>query len=596
LPALDGLRGLALLGVLLFHANGALPGGYLGVDLFFVLSGFLITSLLLAEQRETGRIALGPFWVRRARRLFPALLSLMPVVALYGRYFARQDELLTVRAQALAALAYVANWQAIFRHQSYWQLFAAPSPLEHTWSLSIEEQFYVVWPLLVSLVLRRRTDRTLLGVCLALSALSMLAMLYLFDPGNTTRAYLGTDTRMTGILLGAALATLISPNDHLGARAVRLLDVCGLVSALGLGIAWATLRGTNPFLYHGGFWLTELGALSLIACAIAGERSLLARALAVRPLTWLGTISYGVYLWHWPVNVFLSTERTHLHGLALHALRFAVTFAIAIVSYRFLEQPIRKHGVPFNRPLYIVPAAVALSVFLVVHATYAEGRSEPTAHSAQLPSSVSAPEFVRFRIAVFGDSTANSLGWSLRNLHGQGVAVELMGKDGCNMLEDTCQGSHWVEQVRSLHPNASIVYLAGVFLYGFHVNGDWHTACRPDWDAKLARVLALRLGELSHEGGLVFAATMPYPVGPYENDSNDRRAFHERVDCINAVIRKSAGGVPGVRVLDIGNQLCPDGVCQQEVGASELLRPDGVHFSIDASKGLARWVYGELRR
>jgi peptidoglycan/LPS O-acetylase OafA/YrhL len=595
LPALDGLRGLALLGVLLFHANGALPGGYLGVDLFFVLSGFLITSLLLAEQRETGRIALGPFWVRRARRLFPALLSLMPAVAIYGRYFARQEELLTVRAQALAALAYVANWQAIFRHQSYWQLFAAPSPLEHTWSLSIEEQFYVVWPLLVSLVLRRGTSRTLLGVCLVLSALSMAAMLFLFDPGNTTRAYLGTDTRMTGILLGSALATLISPNDHLGARAVRTLDVCGLLAALGLGVAWATLRGTNPLLYRGGFWLTELGALSLIACAIAGERSWIARALAIRPLTWLGTISYGVYLWHWPVNVFLSSERTHLHGLGLHALRFAVTFAIAIASYRFLEQPIRKHGVPFNRPLYIVPAAVALSVFLVVHATYAEGRSQPAAPSTQLPSSVSAPEFVRFRIAVFGDSTANSLGWSLRNLHGQGVAVELMGKDGCNMLEDTCEGSHWVEQVRSLHPNASIVYLAGVFLYGFHVNGDWHTACRPDWDGKLGRVLALRLAELAHEGGLVFVATMPYPVGPYENDSNDRREFHERVDCINAVIRKSAGDVPGVRVLDIGNQLCPGGVCQQEVGASEPIRPDGVHFSIDASKGLAHWVYEELQ-
>jgi peptidoglycan/LPS O-acetylase OafA/YrhL len=593
-PALDGLRGLALLGVLLFHANGALPGGYLGVDLFFVLSGFLITSLLLAEHRETGRIALGPFWARRARRLFPALLSLMPVVAIYGRYFARTEELLTVRAQALAALAYVANWQAIFRHQSYWQLFAAPSPLEHTWSLSIEEQFYVVWPLLVSLVLRRGKERTLLGVCLALSAVSMAAMLYFFDPGNTTRAYLGTDTRMAGILLGAGLATFISPNDRFGARAVRALDVAGALSALGLCIAWVTLRGTNPFLYHGGFWLTELGALLLIACAMAGERSLVARALAIRPLTWLGTISYGVYLWHWPVNVFLTTERTHLHGFGLHALRFALTLAIAVASYRFLEQPIRKHGVPFNRPLYIVPAAVALSVFLVVHATYAEDRSEPPLPpTAQLPSST--PEFVRFRIAVFGDSTANSLGWSLRNLHGQGVAVELMGKDGCNMLEDTCQGSQWVEQVRSLHPNASIVYLAGVFLYGYHVNGDWHGACHADWDAKLRRVLELRLTELSHEGGLVFTATVPYPVGPYENDSGDRREFHRRVDCINAVVRKSAAGVPGVRVLDIGNRLCPDGVCQQDVGASEFVRPDGVHFSIDASKGLAQWVYEELQ-
>ena len=592
LPALDGLRGLALLGVLLFHANGALAGGYLGVDLFFVLSGFLITSLLLCEQRETGRIALGPFWVRRARRLFPALLSLMPVVAIYGRYFARKDELVTVRAQALAALAYVANWQAIFQHKSYWQLFAAPSPLEHTWSLSIEEQFYVFWPVIVSLVLRRHRGRALFVVCLALSALSMAAMLFSFNPENTTRAYLGTDTRMSGILLGAALATVISPNDEFGVRAARVLDIFGFFAALGLAVAWRSLRGTDAFLYRGGFWLTELGALSLIACAIAGKRSVVARVLAIHPLRWLGTISYGVYLWHWPVNVFLTIERTHLHGFGLHALRFTLTLAIAIVSYRFLEQPIRKHGVPFNRPLYIVPGAVALSIFLVVHATYAEGRNEPPATATQVPSAP--PEFVRYRIALFGDSTANSLGWTLRNLHGQGVAVELMGKDGCNMLEDTCEGPRWVSQVRALHPNVSIVYLAGVFLYGFHVKDDWHTACRPDWDAKLGRVLTLRLDELAHEGGIVFTATVPYPVGPYENDTSDRQEFHERVDCINAVIRKSATAVPGVGLLDVAGWLCPGGVCLQDVGASEALRPDGVHFSIDASQGLARWVYQEL--
>jgi peptidoglycan/LPS O-acetylase OafA/YrhL len=593
-PALDGLRGLALLGVLLFHAGGALPGGYLGVDLFFVLSGYLITSLLLAEQRETGRIALSAFWVRRARRLFPALLSLMPVVAIYGRYFARTDELSAVRAQALAALAYVANWQAIFQHKSYWQLFAAPSPLEHTWSLSIEEQFYVLWPLLVTLLLRRGSSRSLLVVSLALSALSMAAMFYLFDPGNTSRAYLGTDTRMAGILLGAALATLLPPNHVFQPGTERALDAVGAVAALGLGVAWVTLRGTDAFLYRGGFWLTELGALALIACGVAGKRSYVARALAFRPLLWLGTISYGVYLWHWPVNIFLTADRTHLHGFSLHALHFAVTFAIALVSYRFLEQPIRRHGVPFNRPQYIVPAAVALAVFLVVHSTYAEGRVEPVTLRPELPGSP--PEDVRFRIMLFGDSTANSLGWSLRNLHEPGVVVELMGKDGCNMLEDTCQGESWVPQVRSLHPNVSFVYLAGVFLYGFHVNGDWHTACRPDWDAKLGRVLERRFGELRHEGGVVFTATVPYPVGPYENDGSDRREFHERIDCINAVIRKSVAAVPAVRLVELGAQLCPGGVCQQEIGESEPVRPDGVHFSIDASKALARWVFSELRR
>jgi peptidoglycan/LPS O-acetylase OafA/YrhL len=590
LPALDGLRGIALLGVLLFHANGALTGGYLGVDLFFVLSGYLITSLLLAEHAQTGHIALSAFWVRRARRLFPALLSLMPAIAIYGRYFARPDELQSLRAQALATLGYVANWQTIFEHKSYWQLFSSPSPLEHTWSLSIEEQFYVLWPLLVTFVLRRYTSRALLAVSLLLSALSMAAMLLFFDPDHTTRAYLGTDTRMAGILAGAALATLISPNQSFSARATRALDALGALSIVGLGVAWYELSGTSAFLYRGGFWLTELGALLLIACAVAGQQSLVARALSFRPLRLLGTISYGVYLWHWPVNVCLSPERVHMHGFALQALHFSLTFAIAIASYRFLEQPIRRHGVPFNRPLFIVPAALALSVFLVVRATYA--RPEPSSLSvarAQIP--LPPPEAVTFRVMVFGDSTANSLGWGLRSLREKGLDVQLMGKDGCTMLADLCEGPHWVEQVREYHPNISIVYLAGAFLHGFSVKGNWHTACRPDWDQKFERVLSLRLRELEAEAGLVFTSTIPYPVGRY-----DRQEFREEVDCINTSIRKTVAAVPGVQVIDIGARLCPAGVCEQDVGRGEPIRPDGVHFSIDSAQGLARWVYEEIRQ
>ena len=210
LPALDGLRGLALLGVLLFHAGGALTGGYLGVDLFFVLSGFLITSLLLAEHHATGRIALGAFWTRRARRLLPALRALMPAVALYGRYLARPEELHALRADALATLAYVANWRAIVSHHSYWDLFTSPSPLEHMWSLSIEEQFYLVWPLLVGgllatpLAARRGPARALLTTVVFLALASVATTTLIYSSEATSRVYLGTDTRAAGILAGAA--------------------------------------------------------------------------------------------------------------------------------------------------------------------------------------------------------------------------------------------------------------------------------------------------------------------------------------------------------------------------------------------------------
>jgi peptidoglycan/LPS O-acetylase OafA/YrhL len=590
-PALDGLRGIALLGVLLFHANGALPGGYLGVDLFFVLSGFLITALLLAEQRETGRIALSAFWVRRARRLFPALLSLMPAVAVYGRFFARSDELSVLRAQGLATLAYVANWHTIFDHRSYWQLFAAPSPLEHTWSLSIEEQFYLVWPILVVLVLRRGGRRALLGLCLALCAFSVGAMLWLFTPENTTRAYLGTDTRMVGILAGAALATVLPLGRTFQARSVRRLDWLGGVALLGLAVAWARLKGENPFLYRGGFWLTELGVLTLITCAVSGEQSVIARGLSWRPFRLLGTISYGAYLWHWPINVFVTAERAHLHGAPLYALRFALTFAVAVASYRLLEQPIRRHGVPFGRPQYIVPAAVALCAFLVVRATYAREPSGPPPFSSEaLASGEASLEAVRYRVVMFGDSTANSLGWGLRGLREKGVAIDLLGKDGCSMLRDSCQASHWAEHVRELKPNAVLVYLGGAFLHGFNGGGFWHTACRADWDSKFERTLTLRLRELEPVGAPVFAVTVPYPLGEW--DTPDYRA---QVDCINTSLRKSAAAVPGIRVLDLGARLCPDGRCQQELVGNQPVRPDGVHFSLAGAHALSRWVFEQIQ-
>ncbi len=570
--------------MLFFHANGALPGGYLGVDLFFVLSGFLITSLLLAEHRDTGGIVLASFWVRRARRLFPALLSLMPAVAVYGRFFAKPEELQGLRVDALATLGYVANWRAVFSHKSYWELFAAPSLLEHTWSLSIEEQFYVVWPLLVVLLLRRGTSRSLLVLALGLSALSMVAMLALFDPERVSRVYLGTDTRAAGILAGAALATVLSPNTAFQTRTVRRFDLLGVASLLGLGVAWWKLDGQSPFLYRGGFWLTELAVLVLIVCAVMGSKSLVARALSWRPLTLIGTISYGVYLWHWPVNVFLTEQRVHLHGLWLHVLQFATTFAIAIVSYRLLEHPIRMRGVPFGRPVYMVPSAIALAVLLVVRATHARPLS-PT-----IPFSYSTSEPMTFRIALFGDSTANSLGWVLRGVHRPGVGVELLGQDGCTMLADTCGGPQWAQQRKDLHPNATLVFLGGAFLHGLPLDDGWRKPCYPGLDSKFQGILAQRLGDLKSEAGRVWAVTVPYPLGPYDNAS-----FRTEVDCINTSIRQAAASVPGVQILDLAERLCPNGVCEREFDGS-LIRPDGVHYAMDGGAGVSRWVLEQIQR
>jgi peptidoglycan/LPS O-acetylase OafA/YrhL len=600
LPALDGLRGLALLGVLFFHANGLLPGGYLGVDLFFVLSGFLITSLLLSEHQRKGHITLSAFWIRRARRLFPAVLSLMPAIAIYSHFFAKSEELATIRGDALATLAYVANWRTIFSHKSYWDLFATPSPLEHTWSLSIEEQFYVVWPLVVVLVLRFYKPRALLFLSLALAALSMGAMVWLFDPENVSRVYLGTDTRATAILLGAALACVLPMDAKFASATILKIDFMGFISAIFLGITWWKLDGQDPSLYHGGFWLTEIAALILITCCVAGQsepsdaqayRSAVARALSFKPLTLIGTISYGLYLWHWPVDVFMNADRMHMGGMKLVAIQFAVTFAIAILSYRFLEQPIRARGVPFGRPLVMVPSALALAIFLVVRATHARPLPPPPPQPVvSLPPPE--PEKITFQILLLGDSTANSLGWGLRGVQRKGVGVENRGQDGCTMLADACGGEKWFGHIKEVHPNATLLFLGGAFLHGLTINGRWSKACTRGWDEKFERNVGKRLSDLadaaSDTNGEVWAVTSPDPLGPY-----DSAPYRKEIDCINASMRKVAASVPKIHVLEFGAHLCPAHECTRDL-AGKTIRPDGVHYDIDAAHELSVWILDQI--
>jgi hypothetical protein len=261
-PALDGLRGLALAGVLAFHAGGALPGGYLGVDLFFVLSGFLITRLLLVEASDTRRIDLKRFWLRRARRLIPALLLLMPAVALYARFVAHPDEVHGIRWDALATLGYFANWREALSSASYWEIFTAPSPLHHTWSLAIEEQFYVVWPLVVLVCLRLAGRRGLAAVSIALAVASATAMLLLHSPERTSRVYFGTDTRATGILFGALFAMVAAAGGRdLGAWIGERARRAHITDSLGLWTKSCHPEWDRRFAERLGGWLASAGDL-----------------------------------------------------------------------------------------------------------------------------------------------------------------------------------------------------------------------------------------------------------------------------------------------------------------------------------------------
>ncbi len=589
LPALDGLRGLALLGVLAFHAEGALPGGYLGVDLFFVLSGFLITRLLLAELDRTRRIDLAAFWARRARRLLPALLLMMPAIALYARLAARPSDLADIRWDSLATLLYVANWRSIYAEKSYWDLFAAPSPLQHTWSLAIEEQFYLVWPLIVVGLLRVAGRRGLLALTIVAALASAAAMFALARPDDSARAYFGTDTRATSILSGAVLAMAVASSPA-GARMLRepsaplrgALDLTGAIAAAVIAWAWWRLDGAHPWLYRGGFWVTEACALVLIACALAARPGVVARVLALAPLRFAGTISYGAYLWHWPVGLTLTPERVGLKGLWLEALRFAVTMSIASASHRFFEQPIRDRRLTFRRPGWVLAGGFAVATATVLLGT----APRPTRSKEELlpVQRVQGPHVDRIRISVHGDSTANTLGWALRGLRDPGLTILMEGDDGFNVL------GHDVPPWPPRSADARVLMLSGAFLYGIHVEGRFTKACHPEWDRRFEAKLDPWIASAGAEARRLWVTTVPYPLGRY-----DTEAYRAEVDCINASIRKIVARHPGVRVLDLAALVCPGGTCPREREGVDI-RPDGVHFDLEGARGVAAKVLEELER
>ena len=351
MPGLDGLRAVAVLAVIAFHEQlGWAPGGLLGVGVFFTLSGYLITDLLLGQWAARGRVALADFWARRARRLLPALFVMVAVITAWVTLFDRA-RLPTLRGADAAAAAYSSNWYLIIQGQSYFARFAPPQPLDHLWSLAVEEQFYLVWPwlLLAGLLLVRKIRRGRPGgvawlalPTMALAAGSAWAMLALYHPGlDPTRVYEGTDTRAAGLLIGAALAMTWPSRRPAPGRAARaVLDVGGFAGLAVIALMiWRTGQ-YSPFLYRGGLVLLSFASAAVIA-AVAVPSALTGRVLGCPPLRWLGVRSYGIYLWHYPVIV-LTTPANSTENLVRAAWQAAVTIVVAALSWRYIEEPIRR--------------------------------------------------------------------------------------------------------------------------------------------------------------------------------------------------------------------------------------------------------------
>ena len=352
MPGLDGLRAVAVLGVLAYHLGiAAIPGGFLGVSVFFTLSGYLISDLILTRTFK-GEFSLRSFWLARGRRLLPAMfLMLVAVMAWVTVIGPRQGD--SFRQAAGTSSLYVNNWWQVTKKVSYFAQFDHPGVLNHLWSLAVEEQFYIVWPL-VLLVLARyvreidlRPTRPRLALCiLGLAAVSTVLMAVLFHPGSDpSRVYYGTDTRASGVLLGAALAIVAPPwlmRRRVAPGAVQSLTLIGAVGLAGLTLMMLQTTEFSPFTYRGGFVVVDLLTLAVIIALVHPARTIWAKVFAFEPLLWIGRRSYGIYLWHWPVFV-LTRPRADiaLDGLPLLALRLALTFGIAELSYRFVEMPVR---------------------------------------------------------------------------------------------------------------------------------------------------------------------------------------------------------------------------------------------------------------
>lgn len=374
--------------VLLYHGGVTwATGGFLGVEAFFVLSGFLITSLLVSEWLRTSTINLGAFWARRARRLLPALLCVVIAAGVYQHFVGLSHAVPGLSGDGLAALLYYGNWHEIVSAGNYFVQSGPVSPLEHTWSLAIEEQFYLIWPLVLIFVLRlvgrRRREslsfrRRLLAWLAAGSALFALAsateMAILFDPINSGRVYFGTDTRAEALLAGAALAFATAflrsrPNSAnrkaLTPVRARLVDLLGVAGLATLFLATARITGATSGLYNFGFFGIDIAVLAIVASA-ATPGTLVARLLGFAPLRALGLISYGVYLWHFPLFLWLTPSATGVTGSELLALRIVIVLVVATASFFIVEQPIRRRRIGTRLLAPLAPIGAGLAVGALV--------------------------------------------------------------------------------------------------------------------------------------------------------------------------------------------------------------------------------------
>lgn len=617
-PALDGVRGVALAAVLLYHA-GRLRGGYLGVDLFFVLSGYLITTLLLLGWRADRRVDLRRFWARRVRRLLPALVMVLVAVGIFAAVVALPVERRDIRWDGLATLGYVANWRTILAGGDYWHSALAPSPLQHTWSLAIEEQFYVLWPIVVAGVLAwRRSAEAVLAVAAGLAALSVALVLGLHVAGaSDSRLYLGTDTRIAAILFGATYAAIRFRTGPARSPTHRsVLEIAGVAGAAILALAWLRLDGSSPLLYTGGLTGCSLAGAAVVAATAERRPLLVGRVLGVAPLRALGIISYGAYLWHWPIYLVLTESRTGLGGWPLAGLRIVVTLVVAAASWALVEQPIRAGAVRGRQARAAVPAAAACACIALLAGTIGARAVKPV-----IPAALNvragyqrAHDPNAATLLVAGDSVPLLLALNLAKQRDE-LHVSLLTRavPGCDLLAsvgpirgvegtvrhdvaDCSGGATYRDAVQRFRPQVAMLMFGEFPNESVEVTGRWVKPCDPDWLALYEARISEVVRDLRSAGSTVVLATAP---GSDTGFILDRVApgMARRVACVNDVYRRIADREPGVSLVDLARFICPAGQqCLVRGPGGENLRPDGLHFDGDGARYVNRWLIPRVLR
>jgi peptidoglycan/LPS O-acetylase OafA/YrhL/lysophospholipase L1-like esterase len=628
-PALDGLRALAILTIMLYHGQVPWPrGGYLSVDLFFVLSGFLITTLLVAEWRARGRIDLAGFWSGRARRLLPALLALLAGIAAYAALLASAARLTAVRWDALSTLLYVANWRFALTHLSYFDQFGDASPLTHMWTLGIEEQYYLVWPLLLiaGLRLTKGNLRALLAWTLAAALGSATLMALLYRPGtDPSRLYYGTDTRAQALLLGGALAFALALRARpLPSGLVLALTVVGFGGYLAMLVL---IPDTAHWMYLGGFLVAALGCAATIAAATQ-QGGWVQRLFSVWPLPQVGRISYGLYLWHWPIYVVLSPERTHLHGTALLALRFAATFVAANLSYHLLELPVRRGALRRTGLARPVTAGAFAAVAALLVVTTGPGRlaaedgltlsgaTGPVELPTQAPPSSAGPARPGggFRVYLVGDSVGFSLGYYYPK---GSVAGMTLGGDpdiGCGLARApivlggsarpvdpkcTTWPTRWREAAGQFRPDVGLLVLGGWEVLDRQVDGRHLRVGTADYERYLNGELQLAYDTLAASSRRIAILNVPcyhQPETGLDASLAETRNDPARGAWMNGVLGRFVAAHPGqVVLLDLKTYLCPGGRYADRLHGVKM-RSDGVHFTPEGAKLVWRWLAPQLRQ